>query len=507
MGNTTCCNRLDVYNVLFDKKNYVEVNNLIIKENISENVFEKSYKKIIKLQNNWRGYKARCNFLKLKSELKYDIIKIPGLELSKNQMINRCTKLMEETEKKLGPFDPQKKISIILKEIAESLNILINTNYVNSNNNLTSNHISNINSSSNEIKIMNIYGMKESNFENNWNILNNKKNYYSNNNFSNNDSQNYEKKCDKNIEFDNIPLRTTSILYPDNTIYTGSYNYKWEKQGLGTLFTKENAKITGLFREDKLFGRGRIIYPEGDYFEGEFLDDKLYGIGEYLNTEGVQYRGEWREDMKNGLGEEKHPDGTIYIGEFLNDFKHGTGRFKWRDGSVFEGSIVKNQIEGIGKMIYFDNQFYKGEWKFNKIEGRGIFIWPDKRVYIGYYKNEKKWGYGIFIWPNGRRYEGQWLNGRQHGFGICHWDQKKQLSEWRLGKKQKMQNDSIEEMKNKIVQINYNISDIIGFCKNFGLDIDPNFGYIKIDGIQILYELSAPPTNNNFFLSDENKQG
>jgi hypothetical protein len=473
--------------MLFDKKNHIEVNNLII-ESENDNLFEKSYDKIIKLQNNWRAYKARLNFSKVKSEKKFNYENIPGLELSQNQIINRSTVLMEETEKKLGQFDPQKKLSLYTNNLILSSNLNNNSN--------------------NNLNLNSYRGNYNSNGNNNYyNIINNQLNNNSINISKNNSFKENSSACDNNDKNNissekeiYIPLRITSILYPDNTIYSGSFNLKWEKHGFGTLYTKYNEKISGFFKEDKLNGRGRIIYPEGDYFEGEFVDDKLCGYGEYSNIEGIKYIGEWKDDMKNGFGEEIHYDGTVYVGEFKNDLKHGKGRFKWQNGNIFEGNLIKNQIEGIGKMVFYDNQFYKGEWKTNKIDGRGIFIWPDKKVYIGNYKNEKKWGYGIFVWPNGRRYEGQWLNGKQHGFGICYWNQKKQLSEWRLGKKQKMENDSIEEMKNKIINIIFNTTEILEFLKSIGLEIDANFGYIKIESIKILNELSAPPINNENFL-------
>ena len=402
MGNSSCCSKIDSLTLQMDKKNYVEIHNMVS----PSDRHKISIDYILKIQKYWRGYKSRCFLHKIKAEKKYIFEKIPGLELSANQIINRSTALIEETEKKLGIFGFKKKQSEII-------------------------------------------------------ILND------------------------NQENNSRPLRQTSLLYPDNTIYIGTFNYKWEKHGLGTLFTRENAKITGYFKDDKLNGNGRIIYPEGDYFEGNFIDDKLSGYGEYVNTEGIKYKGEWKDDMKNGLGEEINPDGTIFIGDFINDLKNGFGKFLWGDGTLYEGNLIKNQIEGIGKMIFFDKQFYKGEWKANKIEGKGIFFWPDNKVYIGNYKNEKKWGYGIFIWPNGKRYEGQWLNGKQHGFGICYWNNKKQLSEWRLGKKQKMVNETIDDMKNKIIQINTNILESINFCKSIGLEIDANFTSFKIDEINI----------------------
>lgn len=511
MGNTSCCNRLDVLSLIADKKNNVEISNLLMIENNeqtqNENLFfEKAEEKIIVLQNNWRCYKARTNVSKAKSEKYFNLAKIPGLELSQNQMINRCTPLMEEVEKKLGSFDQSKKkvFNPFANFAASSKNVNPNTNFNCNDNNNNVNFISISNSNINVTSNNNIGNLQaKDSYKSMQNI--NESNMNSSNNIINNNNNNsicLEKEDPEKKDSFKTPLRITSILYQDNTIYSGSFNYKWEKHGFGTLYTKENAKISGFFCENKLCGRGRIIYPEGDYFEGEFSEDKLSGFGEYVNLEGIKYRGEWKDDMKNGFGEESHLDGTFFAGEFFNDLKHGKGRFQWPDGSVYEGSLDKNQIEGVGKITFFDGQFFKGEWRMNKIEGKGVFVWPDKKVYIGCYKNEKKWGYGVFIWPNGKRYEGQWLNGKQHGFGICYWNQKKQLSEWRLGKKQKMQSDSVEEMKNKIMQINLNVSEIIAFCKTLGLEIDENFNFIKIEGIHILYELSATPTNNERFLME-----
>jgi hypothetical protein len=226
------------------------------------------------------------------------------------------------------------------------------------------------------------------------------------------------------------------ILYPDNSIYIGTYDQEWLKEGNGTLYLPDGSKYTGQFKQDYMNGEGRLIYPDGDYYEGLFLNNKPHGHGIYgkLN-EGFTYTGNFIEGVKSGFGEEKRQDESFYKGEFLNDLKHGNGQYTWPDGSVYQGQLKNNEVEGFGRIIYFDYKIYLGSWKNNKIEGLGIFYWPDGKIYAGYYKNDKKCGFGIFLFANGKKYEGYWLNGKQHGLGIISFKGIAKLGEWRFGKR------------------------------------------------------------------------
>jgi hypothetical protein len=278
--------------------------------------------------------------------------------------------------------------------------------------------------------------------------------------------QNLEK-----VDQNNKKLTTHSILYRDNTIYIGTYDENWNREGFGILYFTDGCKYTGEFKLDKMNGKGRIIYSTGDYYEGDFIDDKPNGQGTFTKVlEGSSYKGYWNNESKCGYGEEANVDGSIYAGEHLNDMKHGKGIFKWPDGTIYEGSFICNDIEGFGRIVYPDMKVYIGEWKLNKIEGRGVFFWPDSRCYIGYYKQDKKNNFGIFLFCDGKKYEGYWLDGKQHGYGLCSLNGTVRLGEWRFGKRIRWVNPKNElEYQQNLDPIVKNKEDLLNFCNQFNI--------------------------------------
>jgi hypothetical protein len=255
----------------------------------------------------------------------------------------------------------------------------------------------------------------------------------------------------------------------DRSIYIGTFNRRWQKQGFGVLYHEDGSKYTGFLKNDYMNGYGRIIYPEGEYYEGEFRNSKFNNFGVYGNLKGVIYKGQWKNGERNGMGEEYRDDGSHYTGEFENNNKKGKGKYKWADGDVYEGMLINNEIEGIGKMVFADGKIYIGEWKDNKMNGRGVFIWPDGRKYIGNYKSDKKNGVGMLIWPNSRRFEGDFLNGKQHGCGIYYLNENTQFGEWRIGKRLRWI-ELNEATKNNFEHINQEIFEIIEYLKAKGIN-------------------------------------
>ena len=57
-------------------------------------------------------------------------------------------------------------------------------------------------------------------------------------------------------------------------------------------------------------GKGKMVYPSGNYYEGD-----------------------WAFDKKEGYGTLKWPDGTIYEGYWKDGKQHNEGNFEyWQDG-------------------------------------------------------------------------------------------------------------------------------------------------------------------------------
>lgn len=172
-------------------------------------------------------------------------------------------------------------------------------------------------------------------------------------------------------------LEMRSPVQLDNkTVYVGHVNSENQKESYGILYFPDGGIYEGYFKNDKMFGKGRLINAEGDYYEGDFENDKANNEGLYVSADGVIYNGSWLEDLQHGFGEEVYLDGRKYEGNFDNGKKKGKGRFSWTDGSFYEGQFNGNVIDGKGSYQFKDNRVYKGDWKDNKMHGLGVFIRP-----------------------------------------------------------------------------------------------------------------------------------
>jgi hypothetical protein len=65
-------------------------------------------------------------------------------------------------------------------------------------------------------------------------------------------------------------LRVYTLLEPDNIIYEGCYNSKWEKDGKGCIYYPTGSRLEGFF-ENNFIKTGRLINSELDYYEGKLV--------------------------------------------------------------------------------------------------------------------------------------------------------------------------------------------------------------------------------------------
>lgn len=245
---------------------------------------------------------------------------------------------------------------------------------------------------------------------------------------------NEKESCIINSNLANLHYKT-AIYYKDNTFYKGYLNKDYLKEGYGSFYLPDGSKYEGFFKDDMMWGRGRLINVTNRfYYEGNFISNKANGFGKYVTFEGSIYVGYWQDDKQHGLGEEVFPDGSRYEGNFEAGKKQGKGVFIFKDGSKYEGEFFANVLCGYGSYAWNDGKIYQGTWKENKMDGKGIFLWTDKKKYIGQYKQDKKHGFGVFFWPDDKKYEGMWENGKQHGYGIITQSNVSQLGQWANGK-------------------------------------------------------------------------
>lgn len=229
-------------------------------------------------------------------------------------------------------------------------------------------------------------------------------------------------------------LKTIGLLYPDNSIYKGTINSKWQKEGFGKLYLNDGSIYIGLFKDDKIEGRGRMMNVEGFVYEGDFHNSQANGYGKLVNLDGTVYQGSWENDKQSGLGVITYKDGSKYDGNFVNGKKQGKGKFHFPEGNEYIGNFDNNEIKGEGMFKWKDGRIYMGQWENNKMNGYGIFYWQDKKTYYGQYQNNNKEGFGVFNWNQDKRYEGFWENGQQHGYGCIITKGGIDYGEWNEGK-------------------------------------------------------------------------
>jgi len=112
-----------------------------------------------------------------------------------------------------------------------------------------------------------------------------------------------------------------SAYYGQIDLETGVLN------GFGR-WTSQETMVEGMWRQGKMHGFAKQIWPDGRTYEGEFRDGLFWGTG--IMT--------WQ-----------HARGTsVYEGEYENDKKHGVGKFTWPSGRSYEGQWVSGRRQGVG---------------------------------------------------------------------------------------------------------------------------------------------------------------
>jgi len=157
-------------------------------------------------------------------------------------------------------------------------------------------------------------------------------------------------------------------IYDDNFINPGYASIlNWDKpKGKG-----KNKKIswgqpqacvyTGIFKDGKPHGKGKMTYEDGDYYEGDFVEGHQTGKGIMVKTSiKCIYKGDFVNGLLNGNGIKKYDNGDIYEGEFYDNYEHGKGIYKTEYG-VFEGEFIHGK-RSKGKYTHVDGTVEEGNW-------------------------------------------------------------------------------------------------------------------------------------------------
>lgn len=81
-------------------------------------------------------------------------------------------------------------------------------------------------------------------------------------------------------------------------------------------FDKDKIVYVGHVKNNKMNGKGKLTYKNGDQYEGNFVNGQFEGQGTFRSKTGWSYKGEFSKGQANGKGTLTTADGKKYSGRF-----------------------------------------------------------------------------------------------------------------------------------------------------------------------------------------------
>ena len=206
------------------------------------------------------------------------------------------------------------------------------------------------------------------------------------------------------------------IEFPEGNIYEGQWNEKFEMDGYGKYFLKEEKVLAeGIWEKGEL-KKARIFYPNGEFYEGEMANSCYHGKGKLINENKDIFVGEFLDGEKIGEGKINFSDGCVYTGNFLKNNFNGNGHLLVDQNLSYNGNFVDNFLEGKGVLSNGEEK-YEGDFEKNLFHGKGIYTYANGDVYDGDFEFGIRKGKGIYKKNDGLIFEGNWENNVPNGFG------------------------------------------------------------------------------------------
>ncbi|WP_442947531.1 protein kinase domain-containing protein [Nostoc sp.] len=121
-----------------------------------------------------------------------------------------------------------------------------------------------------------------------------------------------------------------------------------------------------------------IKFADGtEYYGAKDKNNKLSGKGVMIFKNGSRYAGEFKNNKRNGCGIYLYLPNRIsykynYVGQFVNDKFEGLGKITWKDGKEYRGNFKAGNCEGKGILIFADGSSKSGIWQYDKLPGTNL---------------------------------------------------------------------------------------------------------------------------------------
>lgn len=222
----------------------------------------------------------------------------------------------------------------------------------------------------------------------------------------------------------------------DGVVYQGIFKNKVLVEG--TITEADGTVYEGTFRDNQLFGMGKMRSPDGTVHEGEFQNGRMHGKGSAKNASGERiYEGDYENGeihgrgtayfpegktiegvfdrgIEKGCGTIVEPDKLFYSGDFINGgIFHGEGvlMIRGENPRTLKGTFVNGVLQGVGSIKYLDGALYEGEFKDGVLQGKGKVTFQGGMVYEGEFKDGVLQGKGTMTDSSKKIYEGQFYDG------------------------------------------------------------------------------------------------
>ena len=154
------------------------------------------------------------------------------------------------------------------------------------------------------------------------------------------------------------------ILYSNGEFYTGQVSKGGDRNGHGVYFYSNGDIYDGQFVNNERVGQSRLRFVDGSEYIGQFINDEAEGHGIFTDIHGNRLMSLTKDkdnafkEMKSGFflkgrlygkGEIIFKNGDHYVGEFKGSKRNGFGimKYKW--------PISDRDYSNLGE--------YKGKWK------------------------------------------------------------------------------------------------------------------------------------------------
>ena len=130
-----------------------------------------------------------------------------------------------------------------------------------------------------------------------------------------------------------------------NTVLTIDFTGK--RDGKGTY--------TGLLKDGKPEGKGKVEFKDGSIYEGDFHNGWRDGEGVHTFADGDVYAGSFKDDLRTGHAVRTYKNGDVFEGEFEDGLiLKKPSVFKWANGDRLECSGWDNGPHGKGTYYWKD---------------------------------------------------------------------------------------------------------------------------------------------------------